>query len=427
MISIIIPVYNTEKYVERCIKSVASQSFSDIELICVDDASSDGSYQVLERLAAADSRIKLYRNATNRGAGYTKNKALRHATGEYVCFVDSDDWLVEDALEMLHESAVNSNAEDVFYLSYSMTESADKLVSGISAWRNFPATRMYSGLQFLDAMLDEKCLTVGACHHFVKRNLVLRHASFSEGTVNDDMKFSCNLLANVKRLLFLKKELYVYFHRCSGSISNTAKSACFANECIAHGILLYGTLRRQRNGLADSVARKLLKNSVLTAKNIAFALPQEEKCDFISKILNETSSEGERITVSGKAYASLRGKAIYIYGAGAYAIDICRQLFEHEIDIKGFIVSKAAGDTFAGKPLFSVADFPVPQNATLIIGTSEKFYDEILSRGEITMFSKVVLSKDLTAPAGTWGGVTLCDISNRTTCLHYALPAKEAA
>ena len=96
MISIIIPVYNTEDYLHVCLNSILKQSYGDFEIICVDDASTDSSLEILEYFTKKDSRIKILKNDSNRGQGFSRNRGLDVAEGKYIFFLDSDDWINAD-------------------------------------------------------------------------------------------------------------------------------------------------------------------------------------------------------------------------------------------------------------------------------------------------------------------------------------------
>ena len=104
-VSVIIPVYNVEAYLEQCVDSVLSQSFDDFEIILVDDESPDGSGEICERYAASDTRVSVV-HKKNGGLGYARNTGLEKAVGRYVFFLDSDDYLPADALERLYALAV---------------------------------------------------------------------------------------------------------------------------------------------------------------------------------------------------------------------------------------------------------------------------------------------------------------------------------
>lgn len=112
LISIIIPVYNVEKYVEKCIISVINQTYKNLEIIIVNDGTKDSSGEICERLAKIDNRIT-YIVQENKGLSGARNTALDKASGEYYFLVDSDDYLVEDAIEQLYKEAIRNNADIV--------------------------------------------------------------------------------------------------------------------------------------------------------------------------------------------------------------------------------------------------------------------------------------------------------------------------
>ncbi len=110
-VSVIIPVYNTEKYLEKCLDSVCNQTLSDIEIICINDASTDNSLEVLKQYAATDNRIKVISFEENKGAATARNTGIEIATGEYIGFVDSDDYPDLDFYEKLYQKAIETGAD----------------------------------------------------------------------------------------------------------------------------------------------------------------------------------------------------------------------------------------------------------------------------------------------------------------------------
>lgn len=109
-ISVIVPVYKAEKFIEECVESILNQSFSDLELILIDDGSPDKSGEMCDELAKKDNRIRVF-HQENGGVCAARNKGLDEAIGEYVFFVDSDDYLPCNAVELLYTDAVNNNAD----------------------------------------------------------------------------------------------------------------------------------------------------------------------------------------------------------------------------------------------------------------------------------------------------------------------------
>jgi glycosyltransferase involved in cell wall biosynthesis len=113
-ITIIIPVYNTEKYLCKCLDSILAQTFTDFECILIDDFSEDNSFKICEKYAKKDNKIIVLKNKENMGASLTRKKGLDHAKGEYIQFVDSDDYIEKDMLEKMYGKASTENLDIVF-------------------------------------------------------------------------------------------------------------------------------------------------------------------------------------------------------------------------------------------------------------------------------------------------------------------------
>lgn len=121
-VSVIIPVYNAQTYLERCLDSVVNQTLKDIEIICVDDCSTDDSVKILEKYALKDYRIKVIKRTENGGESRARNTGLENVTGEYIAFVDNDDTIDLDFFEKLYQKAKEENADmargEAEYISY---------------------------------------------------------------------------------------------------------------------------------------------------------------------------------------------------------------------------------------------------------------------------------------------------------------------
>ena len=111
MISVIIPVYNVEKYLHVCLNSLLYQTYQNFEIICIDDASSDSSLEILEYFTKKDPRIKIIKNDSNRGQGYSRNRGLELAQGKYISFLDADDWFSPNAFEILIKKIEQDNLD----------------------------------------------------------------------------------------------------------------------------------------------------------------------------------------------------------------------------------------------------------------------------------------------------------------------------
>lgn len=110
LISIIIPIYNTDKYINRCLQSVIAQTYKKIEIILIDDGSTDKSFEICKKYSNQDSRIRLI-HQNNRGSSATRNRGIKEATGKMITFIDSDDWINEKYIETLYYNMIYNKAQ----------------------------------------------------------------------------------------------------------------------------------------------------------------------------------------------------------------------------------------------------------------------------------------------------------------------------
>jgi glycosyltransferase involved in cell wall biosynthesis len=115
--SVIVPVYQARKYLKKCLKSIAMQSFKNFEIVAVDDASNDESAELIEKFSIQnpDIQIQLYLNAKNLGLGASRNRGISHALGKYVCFLDADDYWESNKLEILYQKIKENSSHSFFY------------------------------------------------------------------------------------------------------------------------------------------------------------------------------------------------------------------------------------------------------------------------------------------------------------------------
>lgn len=120
-ISIIIPVYNVEKYLHECLDSIINQTFTDIEIICVDDGSTDKSSEILEEYEQKDKRFTVI-SQPNKGVSAARNRGMQQAKGKYIMFVDSDDWLAHNACEQAYKAATGNDCDMLLFSHNKFTD-----------------------------------------------------------------------------------------------------------------------------------------------------------------------------------------------------------------------------------------------------------------------------------------------------------------
>ena len=166
-VSVVIPVYNTEAYVEQTLRSIMGQTLRDIELIVINDGSTDGSLSALELIATGDRRIRLY-TQPNKGLSETRNAGIDRARGEFIYFMDSDDLLEPDALERCYERCQSDRLDFVFFDAESFGAAASD-----AAWFDYRrakyfGTEVCDGTALLRRMLALHCYRASACLSFIR-------------------------------------------------------------------------------------------------------------------------------------------------------------------------------------------------------------------------------------------------------------------
>lgn len=229
-VSVIIPVYNVEKYVGECLDSVIQQTFSDIEIICVDDGSTDGSLKILTDYATRDSRIAIF-SKENGGPSSARNTGLKYAKGEYVYFLDSDDKIDLNAIDGLISVAENEKLDvlyfdgTAFYETEQLREQFAQFEKSSSRSKEYSET--VSGQKLLADMFQNGDYRASAVKQIIKRAfLEENHIRFYEGIIHEDELFTFTVLLKAQRASHRARK---YFLRRVRKDSIMTKPKTYAN------------------------------------------------------------------------------------------------------------------------------------------------------------------------------------------------------
>lgn len=189
MISVVIPVYNVEKYLNECIESVLTQTYTDYEIILVDDGSTDSSGHICDDYMTADSRVRVI-HQKNGGLSAARNTGLKEAKGEYIYFLDSDDYIEEYTLEYLVEVSVKENADVVFFDGYVFFDECedDQSVSGYSRRECYKTQKGREML--LQLLLNDEYRTAVPLMFYRKEYLTNHNLWFLDGILHEDELFT---------------------------------------------------------------------------------------------------------------------------------------------------------------------------------------------------------------------------------------------
>lgn len=220
LISVIIPVYNVEKYLKQCVDSVLAQTYQNIEIILVDDGSTDSSGQICDEYSNQHKSIKSL-HEQNGGASSARNYGLKHAKGDYVYFLDSDDYLINNAIERMVVCAVNNQADLVFIEAKSIDESGKEIKSNYHYHTQYIPQSPYEAMQM---MMDFKEFHVGSPFFFIKRKLFIENnLTFTEGIMYEDMIMSYQLFSLAQRCAHVHEPIYIRRYR-PNSVMTSAKT-----------------------------------------------------------------------------------------------------------------------------------------------------------------------------------------------------------
>ncbi len=219
LISVIVPVYNVSVYLKKCVESILNQTFTNIELILVDDGSTDSGPGMCDEFAVTDSRVKVI-HQKNQGLSAARNAGLDLASGDYIAFVDGDDYLREDMLEKMYERLVKDQSElaicDICYVDQNYREIIMPNLSGVQ-------DGIMDESDFWDALYHDKPIfcTV-ACNKLYHKSL-FNDARYRLGKVHEDEFIIHEIVSRVKKISILRDKFYFYLQR-EGSITQKAPS-----------------------------------------------------------------------------------------------------------------------------------------------------------------------------------------------------------
>lgn len=220
-ISVIVPVYNTAQYLEKCVNSICVQKHQNLEILLVDDGSTDGhSSELCDRLAEKDSRVRVI-HKKNGGLSSARNAGLAEAKGDYITFVDSDDYLHEDMYSQIFEVATDYLEDEKTILCggfVRVDERGKMLCSRVGVERAV----VMDTESYIKSLLMHKGDT-SVCTKLFPKQLLAKHR-FQEGRLNEDLLFMIELMPEVSRMVFSGERGYYYLCRTNSTSNGYGKA-----------------------------------------------------------------------------------------------------------------------------------------------------------------------------------------------------------
>ena len=403
-LSVIVPVYNVEKYLEKCLDSILIQEIKDMEIICVNDGSKDSSLEILKRYQKRDMRIQII-DKKNTGYGNSMNRGMALARGKYIAFVESDDFVVQGAFLELYNQAEILEADIVkgnYYL-YDSKKDESILFENV---REFPCRKIIHG--------EEKSRTFflapSIWSAIYRRDFLVDNEIFfldTPGASYQDTSFAFKVFACAERIAFINNPI-IYYRQDSIESSSNINHKVF-NVFVETSEINKFIKKRNLNKLYPVFTKtKYLCymwniNRLSEKDKIKFLLKMHEeiKYDCYQGYLDKRYWTDQDWTIINRIVFDFQGycnevlgfdvksekkikleimkniSPIYIYGAGKCGKKIASYLRENEIVIDGFVVTEldSSNQEVDGLPIISVEK--LSSDALILIGVSSKYKHEI--------------------------------------------------
>ncbi len=408
-ISVIIPVYNVEKYLAECLESVISQDMGNIELVCVNDGSKDSSLDILKAYAEKDDRILIIEQE-NQGLSCARNAGIDRAGGEYILFLDSDDCLAEHALKGMYETAETKALEILAYDAecfYETEELKKKEYKDNYYQRKREYSRVRTGEELFCELMENDDFCDAACLLFIRNSWLKKTGiRFMPGMLHEDCPFTFQCYMKVKRIAHRKQEYLRYRIRNDSIMTSGPSFASLRGRLFCYrevlGFLLCGSFSERTEAAVSKFAEFIMYNIKYT--DFALRDVQKEETEHLpatDKLLMKSLDVGRagRYTMNADMY--LLGfqtlihscERILLYGAGKIGRLVWNYLKRQGMSDKviGFAVSEAAAgqEKIEEKGIRLICEYRADSRTLVLITARWDYQKTMIKKAEEAGFQKI--------------------------------------
>lgn len=385
-VSVIVPVYNAEKYIKECLESLINQSLQDIEIICIDDNSSDNSLLILNEYEHQDGRIKVIRNKKNIGAAESRNIGLFNAKGKYIQFVDADDYIEKTALEELFSIAEMKNA-DMCYLGMQFDVSKNTDLSMLQSSIAGEYQGVFKGTDLINIFTENKEFFLYLWSVFYKNSFLKEFGlQFRPLIIGEGGNLILRALCCAQRVIVCPGRYYHYrIHETSITHMNNAKKELLVGQIVQYiDVLQYFSQNDKTEGL-DNFLRSQYKKVVGGIQGLSFSDKHEiaERLDteFAKHVFYMLQQDNKLygLQFTEEIIQRIQKKEfVIIYGAGYASKEIIELLQQYDIEILGFAVTKrnAAQKSMYGHHIYEIQELVFYHERAIVLVTANKKYNQ---------------------------------------------------
>lgn len=266
LITIIIPCYNVEQYLPKCIDSILTQSYTNLEIILVDDGSPDNCGAICDNYAKRDSRIRVI-HKTNGGLSDARNTAIDTSRGDYITFIDSDDFIAPDYVECLYNLIKRYNAQIAITTFYWFYEKDTPILSNIKKGKQ---PKVLTRDEALTEMFYQKSFDTAACGKLYLRSL-FENVRYPKGLLYEDLATTYRLINKCSKVAFVDYKSYFYLLRNNSIEGSPFKPLKYHSlETIVH------QLEKDKSKMGENVQKALSSRIISLAFHVLLDVPKNE-------------------------------------------------------------------------------------------------------------------------------------------------------
>lgn len=326
-ISVIIPIYNVEKYLPKCINSVLNQTYSNLEIILVNDGSTDSCKQICEEYKKLDNRIKII-NKKNGGLSDARNYGIEASTGNYIAFLDSDDWIDKELYMTLYKIIKRYDAD------ISVCNFKKSYLNGDNKTHNSGKIKCYSNIEALNELYGKNSVQMIVAWNKLYKRSTIKELRFPVGRIHEDEYLTPIIIYNANKLVYIDNQL-IYYRQTPNSIMNSK----FNIKRLDYLYVLENRIEFFKENMLDQLYEKSIETYILKIIDFYFKVKYSDikNKKNINKILIEKLDSIDnqwdvRLTKSLRKNLNLFKRYPYLY-----EIKIClaKLLIKLKYNIKG--------------------------------------------------------------------------------------------
>lgn len=385
--SVIIPVFNVDKYLRKCMDSIIIQKQKNIEIICIDDASTDTSYDILCEYEKKDNRIQIYHLSSNRGLAYARNFACQYAHGRYLLFLDADDSLSEDALVYLLNIVYEKDYDMVSFGYKSVFENNDiqKQLSKRYPDRIVGFEGEWCGKELFCELYRSGGLALTAWAQMYRKSFLEENRiEFINGILHEDIPFTTKAFLCAEKVYYAEKVCYFWMHRANSITSSKVTYKHLEGRLI--GIINILNFLKHSSFLQNQyeIIKDFINKLWFDAKNQYVEIEEKNNIfndNYFYRLIYDitfTAKKQKKMKINCMEKI-INSDEIIIYGAGKVAVQTIEYINTIGKKILGIAVTekKDNEDYFYGHEVKSIQEFKDYKDALICIAVSKRYYYEV--------------------------------------------------